>query len=142
MMDRMADLPSWDGGDGGFLNSYFSGPHAVTYVSFVFNADQILLSVPRNRRAWHTDELRLVHYAGPKPWDTLRRRYKRGSDDAGARSQEVQGMSLRLFEELHALWEQEFDRLKVRIPSLVTTYAELLGLEEEAGARARGATAQ
>ena len=42
--------------DGGFLNSYFGTEH-VTYVSHVFNADQIVLAVPRNRRAWRMEVL-------------------------------------------------------------------------------------
>eukprot|EP00667_Euglena_gracilis_P018120 EG_transcript_19202 len=120
MLRRMRDLPSWDGGDGGFLNSYFVD--RCTYLSYRYNADQIVLSLPRNRRAWRVEDLAIIHFAGPKPWDHLA-----NASGAAARSGEVQGLSHNLFHDLHVLWERHFTQLQEQTPELIRAYKEMSG---------------
>lgn len=71
--------PSYDGGDGGFLNTVFGGwgnagaQHGLVLVRLpaATNADQQILALSRNRNAMPLDRVAVIHFAGPKPWDPL-----------------------------------------------------------------------
>jgi glycogenin glucosyltransferase len=71
LMDKRASLPSYDGGDQGFLNSYvsdwFTGP-AEHRLPAKFNLSVFLYQY---RAAWHLamQDARVLHFTGPnKPW--------------------------------------------------------------------------
>ncbi|XP_054801061.1 inositol phosphorylceramide glucuronosyltransferase 1 [Prosopis cineraria] len=90
MMSKVKTLPSYTGGDQGFLNSYYSGfPNAHVFepnltpavlnsrpvpemerLSTLYNAD-VGLYMLANKWMVDEDELRVIHYTlGPlKPWD-------------------------------------------------------------------------
>jgi len=118
MLHKMQTMPSWDGGDGGFLNQYFG--NRVQYLPFRYAADQIALSVPRNRRAWQLEDLVVIHFTGPKPWDHL----TSNDTNRAARQSEVGGMPSEAFRELTNVWDEHYRRLCLGNPELMARYAE------------------
>lgn len=75
MMARAAELPSHDGGDTGFLNSYFPGwfeAGAGFRLPFRFNAQRTLhwLTAAKAPGYWEAVKpLKIIHYcSSPKPW--------------------------------------------------------------------------
>eukprot|EP00995_Heteronema_vittatum_P000626 NODE_1084_length_1073_cov_170.395508_g753_i0.p1 GENE.NODE_1084_length_1073_cov_170.395508_g753_i0~~NODE_1084_length_1073_cov_170.395508_g753_i0.p1 ORF type:complete len:336 (+),score=43.20 NODE_1084_length_1073_cov_170.395508_g753_i0:51-1058(+) len=126
MLAEIPRLPSYDGGDGGFLNSYFAKSD-VTRLPFKYNADQIVMALPRNRNAFTLNEIYMVHFTGPKPWDSLRRPQNE-NDLNTARKKEAGGLDPTLFTPIHRLWKDQFDGLKLRLPKFANDYSTLLGI--------------
>eukprot|EP00808_Paulinella_micropora_P031986 g39500.t1 len=76
MLLTMARLPSYDGGDTGFLNAFFPSWYTSSYrdtrLSFGYNAQRTLQWFTRAKPAyWDTiSPLKIVHYSSsPKPWE-------------------------------------------------------------------------
>uniref|UniRef100_A0A7S2Y0F1 Hexosyltransferase n=1 Tax=Fibrocapsa japonica TaxID=94617 RepID=A0A7S2Y0F1_9STRA len=77
MLSKLNALPSYDGGDTGFLNAYFpdwfSCP-AASRLPFAFNAQRTLhwLTAARNPGYWQAaGPHKIIHYSSnPKPWDS------------------------------------------------------------------------
>lgn len=76
MMTLVGVLPSHDGGDTGFLNSYFSswysGP-ACSRLPFSYNAQRTLYWFTYTKQPGYWDSikpLKIIHYSSsPKPWE-------------------------------------------------------------------------
>lgn len=101
MLDSKDLYPSYDGGDGGFLNSVFDGQRntvaragmVVVRLPTRVNVDQSALALSRYRIALPLAEVGSVHYAGVKPWDPIafptvgeRKRDVDGGEGAGVNS--------------------------------------------------------
>lgn len=76
MLDALPRLPSYDGGDTGFLNAFFptwysSGP--ASRLSFGFNAQRTLYWMTYKERPGYWESispLSIIHYSSsPKPWE-------------------------------------------------------------------------
>lgn len=65
MMSRIKTARSYDSGDQGFLNTFFAG--RWTRLDYRYNALQRLYS--HHPRMWRTEEIKVIHYVGPKPWN-------------------------------------------------------------------------
>lgn len=76
MISKLGTLPSYDGGDTGFLNAYFSnwygGPPA-SRLSFGYNAQRTLYWYTHAKRPGYWDSInpkKIIHYSSsPKPWE-------------------------------------------------------------------------
>ena len=74
---KLASLPSHDGGDTGFLNSYFpdwyAGPDSSTRLPFGYNAQRILHWFTYKKRPGYWESIKplmVIHYSSsPKPWN-------------------------------------------------------------------------
>jgi hypothetical protein len=70
MSERLPHLPSYDGGDQGFLNSYFSEWNRIP---LKFNTTKRLAS--HHSAIYNDDDVAILHYVGAKPWQ------RHGRDD-------------------------------------------------------------
>ena len=79
MLSKAESLPTYDGGDTGFLNAYFPGWYAwpsEQRLPFGYNAQRILhwFTVKRTEGYWKEVDLKIIHYSSsPKPWETTKR---------------------------------------------------------------------
>ena len=76
MLSKSESLPSYDGGDTGFLNAYFGDwfeRPASSRLSFGYNAQRTLFWFTHTTRSgyWESIQpLKIIHYSSsPKPWD-------------------------------------------------------------------------
>lgn len=76
MMTKIGILPSYDTGDTGFLNSYFSDWYTMPAghrLPFGYNALRTMfwLTAPTTKGYWNAVKpLKIIHYcSSPKPWD-------------------------------------------------------------------------
>lgn len=76
LMNLIGILPSHDGGDTGFLNSYFSSWYigsSESRLSFTYNAQRTLywFTYKKQPGYWNSIKpLKIVHYSSsPKPWE-------------------------------------------------------------------------
>eukprot|EP01012_Entosiphon_sulcatum_P003562 TRINITY_DN1117_c0_g1_i1.p1 TRINITY_DN1117_c0_g1~~TRINITY_DN1117_c0_g1_i1.p1 ORF type:complete len:320 (-),score=38.35 TRINITY_DN1117_c0_g1_i1:729-1688(-) len=120
MLQLIGSVPSYDGGDGGFLNIFFPRTSHVTRLSFIFNADQITLAIPRNKIAYQLEKLCILHFAGPKPWLSLKASGLQANVSAEQQRREVEGFSLTAFASLHDLWLQSYQKLGERLGEAYT----------------------
>lgn len=70
MVTKIADTPSHDGSDQGFLNRYFEGwfeGPPIARLPQIFNASQYIYLY---HAPWHKilDDMRILHFTGDKPW--------------------------------------------------------------------------
>ena len=65
LLNQIATLPSYDGGDQGFLNEYFQ--HKWQQIPYIYNAVQTTYSTG----AWQLDEVAVLHLMEHKPWKAL-----------------------------------------------------------------------
>jgi len=62
LLSKINTLPSYDGGDQGFLNEYFA--ETWTQLSFYYNAMES--AYPAS--AWDLDKIKVIHFMKNKPW--------------------------------------------------------------------------
>jgi len=77
MMQSLGELPSYDGGDTGFLNAFFQDWYRAPSecrLSFGYNAQRLLYSLTHDKRPGYWESikpLKIIHYSStPKPWET------------------------------------------------------------------------
>lgn len=63
MLSQLKKLPSYDGGDQGFLNSYFSDWHRLPIGT---NTTKRIFA--HHSAIYNADEVTVLHYVGAKPW--------------------------------------------------------------------------
>jgi len=85
MVSKVGTLPSYDGGDTGFLNAYFSewfSADSSARLSFGYNAQRTVFwfTHEKNPGYWNSIQpLKIIHYSSsPKPWDLQMNQVKMG----------------------------------------------------------------
>ena len=93
LMAKKDDTPTYDGGDQGFLNTYFSNnwyriPDEYHVTKRIFKHHPAKWNEMMGR-------IRILHYPGVKPWDTSERiPFEKG------------------YEQLEALWQKTYDKVE------------------------------
>lgn len=139
MMEQRSLLTTYDGGDTGFLNAYFSNWYTdmppFARLKFGFNAQRFLYQSTYERQPDYWDlsvapDLHIIHYSSlPKPWEskpimseTVERQGSRSEENIPKRKRAPKSA------ELEALWWKWYDKSQ--------NYAKLAREKAEQRARA------
>jgi glycogenin glucosyltransferase len=113
MMAEASVLTSYDGGDTGFLNAYFSEWYtdmpSTAKLSFGYNAQRFLYHCTHEKQPNYWDmavDLHVIHFSSsPKPWATIGRLKQEAQEHLGEQGEEMLRKTAK-FAELETLWRK------------------------------------
>jgi glycogenin glucosyltransferase len=140
MMAQSSLLSTYDGGDTGFLNAYYSNWYTemppMARLSFGYNAQRFMYHCTYEKQPNYWDmavapDLHVIHYSSsPKPWETMGKPKQEVQEHLGeSEARKLRASKSAKTTELEALWRKTYQRSK--------TFAEKYRkAQEEQGATA------